>query len=57
MRKPLKQKIFDTVSTLQSLFAKLKDSGNRKTSEIQKLTKQVGEMETELKRCREKLAK
>ena len=34
MRKTLKQKIFETVSTLRTLFAKLKDSGNRKTSEI-----------------------
>jgi chromosome segregation ATPase len=57
MRKSLKQKIFDTLSTLRSLFAKLKDSGNRKTSEIKKLTNQVGEMETELKRCRERLTK
>jgi hypothetical protein len=57
MRKALKQNIFETVSTLRSLFVKLKDSEDRKTSEINKLTKQVGDMETELKRCREKQAK
>ena len=57
MRKTLKQKIFETVSTLRTLFAKLKDSGNRKTSEIEKLTKQVDEMGTELKLCRDKLVK
>ena len=57
MRKMLKQKIFETLSTLRTLFAKLKDSENRKTSEIKKLTKQVDEMGTELKLCRDKLAK
>jgi uncharacterized protein Yka (UPF0111/DUF47 family) len=57
MRKALKQKIFETVSTLQSLFVKLKDSGDRKTSEIIKITKQVGDMETELQQCREKQVK
>ena len=57
MRKTLKQKTFETVSTLRTLFAKLKDSGNRKTSEIEKLTKQVDEMGTEPKLCRDKLEK
>ena len=57
MRKTLKHKIFETVRTLRTLFAKLKDSGNRKTSEIKELTKQVDEMGTELKLCSEKLAK
>ena len=56
-RKALKQKIFETVSTLRSLFVKLKESGDRKTSEIIKLTKQVGDMETELQQCREKQVK
>ena len=51
MRKTLKQKIFDTISTLHTLFAKLKDSGIRKTSEIHNLTKQVDEMGKELKMC------
>ena len=57
MRKTLKQKIFDTVSTLRTLFVKLKDSGNRKTSEIHNLKKQLDEMGTEIKMCRDKLAK
>ena len=34
VRKALKQKIFETISTLRSLFVKLKDSGDRKTKEI-----------------------
>jgi len=49
MRKALKQKIFETVSTLRKLFAKLKDKDTKKTKEIKKLKKQVGEMGTELK--------
>ena len=57
MRKSLKQKIYETVSTLQTLFAKLKDKDDRKTKEINKLTKQVGEMGTELKQCTERLIK
>ena len=57
MRKALKQKIFETVSTLPTLFAKLKGKDNRKTKEINKLTKQVDEMGTELKQCRERLIK
>ena len=57
MRKALKQEIFETVSTLRTLFAKLKDSGNRKTRKIKELAKQVDEMGTDLKLCRENLAK
>jgi polyhydroxyalkanoate synthesis regulator phasin len=53
MRKALKQKIFEILSTLRSLFVKLKVSGDSKTIEINKLTNQVGELETELKQCRE----
>ena len=34
MRKTLKQKIFETVSTLRTLFAKLKHKDSRKTNEI-----------------------
>jgi hypothetical protein len=56
MRKALKQ-IFESVSTLRSLFVKLMVSGDSKTSEISKLTKQVGELETELKQCTEMQAK
>jgi len=52
MRKALKQKIFKTVSTLRTLFAKLKDKDAKKTKEINELTKQVGKMGTELKQCR-----
>ena len=33
MRKALKQKIYETVSTLRTLFAKLKDKDDRKTKE------------------------
>ena len=57
MRKALKQKIYEIVSTLRSLFAKLKDKDDRKTKEINKLTKQVGEMGTKLKQCKERLIK
>jgi len=57
MRKTLKQQIFETVGTLRTIIAKLKDSGNMKIREIEKLTKQVDEMGTELKQCREKLDK
>ena len=56
MRKTLKQKIFETVSTLRTIFAKLKDSGNRKRSDI-KTNKQIDEMGTEVTLCRDKLAK
>jgi len=55
MRKSLKQKIFETVITLRTLFAKLKDKDPKKTKEISKLTKQVGEMGSELKQCTERL--
>jgi len=55
MRKALKLKIFETLSTLRTLFAKLKDKEIRKTQEINNLKKQVGEMGTELKQCRERL--
>jgi len=48
MRKALKQKILETVSTLRALFVKIKASGNRKTSEINNLTKQVDKVESEL---------
>ena len=57
MRKALKQKILETLSTLRALFVKLKDSGDTKTNELNNLTKQVDNLETELKQCREKQAK
>ena len=56
MRKALKQKILETVSTLRALFVKIKASGDRKTSEINNLTNQVDKLETELKQCKEKEA-
>jgi uncharacterized protein Yka (UPF0111/DUF47 family) len=34
MRKALKQKIYETVSAMRTLFAKLKYKGDRKTKEI-----------------------
>jgi len=54
MKKALKEKIYETVSTLRSLFLKLKTSGDDKMSAINNLTKQVGVLETELKQCRDK---
>ena len=56
-RKTLKHQIFETVSTLRTVIANLKDSGNRKIREIETLRKQVDEMGTENKQCREKLDK
>ena len=38
MKKALKQKLFETVSTIRSLFVKLRASGDSKTSEINNLT-------------------
>jgi len=49
MRKALKQKILETVCIFGALFVKIKASCDRKTSEINNLTKQVGKLETELK--------
>lgn len=55
MRKALKEKIFETVSTLRQLFVKIKISGDRKPSEINNLTK-VSKLERELQSCRKKQA-
>ena len=57
MRKALKEKIFETVCTLRQLFVKIKLSGDRKVSEINKLTKKVNKLETELQSCKEKQTK
>jgi predicted nucleic acid-binding Zn-ribbon protein len=57
MRKALKEKILETVSTLRLLFVRIKISGDRKVSEINNLTKQVSKLETELQSCREKHSK
>ena len=52
MRKALKVKILETVSTHRALFVKIKASGERKTSEINNLTKHVVKLETEPKQCK-----
>jgi len=52
MKKALKEKIYETVSTLRHLFVKIKISGDRKQSEINKLTDKASKLETELHRCR-----
>jgi hypothetical protein len=57
MKKTLKQKTFETVSTLKSLFVKLRASVDAKTSEINKVTKQVGKLEAELKQCNDMQAR
>ena len=54
MKKALKEKIFETVSTLRQLFVKIKISGDRNLNEINNLTKKVSKLETELQSCREK---
>jgi myo-inositol-1-phosphate synthase len=54
--KALKEKIFETVSTLRQLFVKIRISGDLKLSEINNLTKKVSELETEQQSFREKQA-
>ena len=51
MKKGLKQTIFETVSTLRNLFAKLRDIRNIKTREISKLEMQVTKLKAELEEC------
>jgi len=46
--KELKKTIFETVSTLRTLFAKLRASGDSKTSEISKLIEKVTKLEAQL---------
>ena len=48
MRKTLKEKIYETVSTIRHLFAKLKISSEGKRSEIKNLTNQVNKLEDEI---------
>jgi hypothetical protein len=48
MRKTLKEKIYQTVSTLRQLFSKLTVNVEQKSSEINNLTKKLGELEAEL---------
>ena len=45
MSKALKEKILVIVSTIRALFVKVTDSGDRKTSEINTLTKQADKLE------------
>ena len=54
MRKTLKEKIYETVSTLRQLFTKIKISSECKRSEIKDLTNKVSKLEDELQSCREK---
>ena len=49
MTKELKKTIFEAVSNLRTLFAKLRASGVRKTSGISKLTEQITKVEAQLK--------
>ena len=55
-RKALKEKIFQTVSTLRQLFVKLKFIGDQKLSEINNLSKKVSKLEKEIQSCGEKQA-
>jgi hypothetical protein len=57
MRITMKEKIYETVSTLRQLFAKLKISGECKLSEIKELTKKVSKLEDEQRSCRQKQSK
>jgi hypothetical protein len=54
MRKTLKEKLYETVSTLRQLFAKIKISSECKRSEVKDLTNKVSKLEDELQRYREK---
>jgi hypothetical protein len=56
MRIALKEKIFETVSTLRQLFVKIWICGARKLSDINNLTKKVSKLQTELQSCRKKQA-
>ena len=47
MRKTLKEKIYETVSSLRQLFAKIKISSECKRSEIKDLTNKVSKLEDE----------
>jgi chromosome segregation ATPase len=52
MRKTLKEKIYETVSTLRHLFAKINISSESKRSEIKDLTNKVNKLEDELQSYR-----
>jgi hypothetical protein len=57
MKKELKKTIFETVSTLRTLFVKLRASGDSKTSEIGKLTEKVTKLEAQLQQGSDKQAR
>jgi hypothetical protein len=57
MKKGLKQTIYETISTLRDLFVKIRASRDSKTTEIDKLAKQVTIMKAELEQCNGKYAK
>jgi 3-methyladenine DNA glycosylase Tag len=54
MGKALKEKIYQTVSTLRQLFAKIAISGEQNSSEINNLTKKISTLEAELLSYKEK---
>ena len=53
MRKMLKEKIYQTVSTLRQLFSKITISCEQKTSDINNLTKKISTLEAELQSHKE----
>ena len=56
MKKELKQTILDTVSTLRGMIVKMHVIRVSNADEINKLVNQVGELEAELKECRQRSA-
>ena len=54
MRKTLKEKIYQTLSTLTQLFSKITISGEQKSSEINNLTNKISTLEAELLSYKEK---
>jgi hypothetical protein len=57
MRKTLKEKIYQTVSTLRRLLTKLTNSCEQKSSDIHNLTKKIGTLESELQSYKEQQQK
>jgi hypothetical protein len=54
IKKELKHTVFETVSTLRSLFVKLKNNGDVQTSKIRELEAEVTKAKTELQRFTDK---
>jgi len=52
MKKGLKQKVFETASTLTKLIVKLTDSRYSKTSAVSELEARVSKMKAEVDACR-----